>query len=117
MAWEVEVSDEFLEWYDGLREDEWSSVNNAVDILATYGPDLGCPYVDSIRGSRFPNMKELRVQHRGKPYRILFAFDPRRNAYLILGGDKTGNPRWYFDAVRRADKIYEMHLKEIEGIQ
>lgn len=115
MTWEVDVSDEFREWYDALDEDEWESVNSAVDILAIYGPDLGRPYVDSIRGSRFPNMKELRVQHRGKPYRILFAFDPRRNACLILGGDKTGNSRWYLDAIRRADGFYERHLKEIQG--
>ncbi len=115
MPWEVEVSDEFKDWYDALREDEWESVNGAVDILAAYGPDLGRPYVDSIRGSRFPNMKELRVQHRGRPYRILFAFDPRRNAYLILGGDKTGNSHWYLDAIRRADSIYERHLAEIKG--
>jgi hypothetical protein len=58
-------------------------------------------------------MKELRVQHLGKPYRILFMFDPRRRAYLILGGDKTGNASWYFDAIRRAEAIYAQHLKEI----
>jgi hypothetical protein len=55
----------------------------------------------------------LRVQHAGRPYRILFAFEPRRNAYLILGGDKTGDPNWYSDAIRRAEAIYALHLKEI----
>jgi len=59
-------------------------------------------------------MKELRVQHQGKPYRILFAFDPRRRAYLILGGDKTGDANWYVEAIRRAEAIYALHLKEIE---
>lgn len=113
MGWDVEVSDEFRDWYDTLQEDEWASVNAAVDALATYGPDLGRPYVDTLRGSRFPNMKELRVQHHGRPYRILFTFDPRRNAYLILGGDKTGDSRWYIDAIRRADAIYARHLREI----
>jgi hypothetical protein len=58
-------------------------------------------------------MKELRIQHRGRPYRILFAFDPRRFAYLILGGDKTGDAQWYADAIRRADLIYAKHLGEI----
>ena len=58
-------------------------------------------------------MKELRVQHRGRPYRILFAFDPRRNAYLILGGNKTGDKSWYVKAISRADAIYAQHLKEI----
>lgn len=113
MTWEVEVSDEFREWYNSLNEDEWDSINGGVDMIETYGPDLGRPYADAVHGSQFPNMKELRVQHRGRPYRILFAFDPRRTAYLILAGDKTGNPRWYIEAVRRADAIYERHLREI----
>jgi len=58
-------------------------------------------------------MKELRVQHQGRPYRILFAFDPRRRAYLILGGDKTGDPDWYDTNIRKADNIYAKHLQEI----
>jgi hypothetical protein len=58
-------------------------------------------------------MKELRVQHQGRPYRILFAFDPRRCAYLICGGDKTGDAHWYTDSIRRADLIYAKHLEEI----
>jgi hypothetical protein len=114
MPWEVEASDEFKEWYESLDEEERASVAEGVDMLEEYGPALGRPYADTLRGSRYPNMKELRVQHQGKPYRILFAFDPRRNAYLILGGDKTGDANWYVDAIRRAEAIYALHLKEIE---
>lgn len=66
-----------------------------------------------LRGARHSNLKELRVQHFGRPYRILFAFDPRRNAYLILGGNKGGDANWYVDAIRRADAIYAQHLREI----
>ena len=113
MAWEVEVSDEFRDWYQSLAYDEQSSVNGLVNAIEQAGPSLGRPFVDTLRGSRFPNMKELRVQHRGRPYRILFAFDPRRLAYLILGGDKTGDANWYEDAIRRADAIYAKHLEEI----
>jgi hypothetical protein len=113
MAWEVEVSDEFIEWYEALSEPEGVSVDSAVDKLEEYGPTLGRPYADTLRGSIHPNMKELRVQHAGRPLRILFIFDPRRNAYLILGGDKTGDANWYVDAIRRADAIYARHLKEI----
>lgn len=113
MVWEVEVSDEFIEWYDSLNELEGVSVDSAVDMLVEYGPTLGRPYVDTLNGSAYPNMKELRVQHQGRPYRILFAFDPRRNAYLILGGDKAGDGDWYVDAIRRADAIYAQHLEEI----
>lgn len=113
MAWEVEVSDEFREWYLDLGKNERSSVASCVGMLELYGPELGRPYVDTLKGSTFPNMKELRVQRGGRPYRILFAFDPRRNAYLILGGDKTGDKNWYIGAIHRADAIYAQHLKEI----
>jgi hypothetical protein len=58
-------------------------------------------------------MKELRTQHAGRPYRTLFAFDPRRVAILLIGGDKTGNGRWYEEFVPRADRIYAEHLKQI----
>jgi len=113
MTWEVEVSDEFIEWYESLNEREGVSVDADVEMLHDYGPTLGRPYVDTLKGSKYSNMKELRVQHLGRPLRILFAFDPRRNAYLILGGDKTGNASWYVDAIRRAEAIYAQHLKEI----
>jgi hypothetical protein len=113
MTWEVEVSDEFQAWYLGLSMDERASIAFSVGMLEMHGPDLGRPHVDTLRGSIFSNMKELRVQHQGRPYRILFAFDPRRSAYLILGGDKTGDKNWYADAIRRADAIYAQHLKEI----
>lgn len=113
MPWEVEVSDEFAEWYASLDEPESQSVDAAVDKIVAYGPLLSRPYADTLKGSQYPNMKELRVQHEGRPYRILFAFDPRRNAYLILGGDKTGDNNWYIDAIRRAEAIYVQHLIEI----
>ena len=113
MTWEVEVSDEFIEWYDSLSEEEGVSVDASVDMLAEYGPALGRPYVDTLKGSKHANLKELRVQHFGRPYRILFAFDPRRNAYLILGGDKTGDAHWYVEAMRRAEAIYSRYLEEI----
>lgn len=113
MTWEVEVSDEFRDWYEGLDAEEQDSVTFSVNLLQLGGPDLGRPYVDSVQGSRHRNMKELRVQHKGRPWRVLFAFDPRRMAYLILAGDKTGKPRWYAINVPRADAIYDRHLREI----
>lgn len=59
-------------------------------------------------------MRELRVQHQGRPYRVLYAFDPRRVAILLIAGDKTGNNRWYEENVSRADDIYDQHLRELE---
>jgi len=63
-------------------------------------------------------MRELRIQHQGRPYRVLYAFDPRRMAILLLGGDKTGDDDWYDDKVPVADKLYDVHLKELikEGL-
>ncbi|MGA7521027.1 MAG: type II toxin-antitoxin system RelE/ParE family toxin [Acidobacteriaceae bacterium] len=115
MAWRIEVSDEFAAWYTGLSEDETESVNFSVDLLEHAGPALGRPHVDTLKGSTIPNLKELRVQHRGRPLRILFAFDPRRVGYLILGGDKTGNDDWYATFVPKAEIIYERHLAEMRG--
>lgn len=113
MALEIEASDEFVEWYDSLSELESVSVDTAVDMLGEYGPTLARPYADTLKSSRYSNMKELRAQHEGRPYRILFAFDPRRKAYLILGGDKTGDDDWYITAIRKAEAIYARHLIEI----
>lgn len=113
MARGIEVSDEFSEWYQHLAEDEIESVSISVDLLEQAGPALGRPHVGTLKGSRIPNLKELRVQHRGRPLRIVFAFDPRRVGYLILGGDKTGQDRWYIEFIPKAEKIYEQHLTEM----
>jgi hypothetical protein len=60
-------------------------------------------------------MRELRIQHEGRPFRVLYAFDPRRTAILLLGGDKTGNERWYTDHVPIADRLYDKHLTELDA--
>ena len=54
------------------------------------------------------------MQHQGRPYRTLYAFDPRRTAILLIGGDKTGNDRWYEEYVPRADDLYDQHLEELK---
>jgi hypothetical protein len=110
MTWQVEVSAEFEAWWSGLTESERESVDAHVRLLETLGPALGRPQADTIKGSRHPNLKELRVQHRGRPMRILFAFDPRRVAILLLGGDKTGDKRWYTRMVPLAETIFDAHL-------
>jgi hypothetical protein len=78
MGWVIETSDEFIAWYRDLTDDEIESVNFSVDLLEQVGPVLGRPHVDTLRGSKIPNLKELRVQCQGRPLRILFAFDPRQ---------------------------------------
>lgn len=114
MAWEVEFTDEFGGWWDSLNEDEQESVDFGVRLLQEYGPNLKRPHADTVEQSSFPNMKELRCQHHGRPYRVLYAFDPRRIGILLIGGDKTGNSSWYDEYIPRADAIYRKHLRDVE---
>jgi hypothetical protein len=114
VAWEVEVTDEFKAWWSGLAEAERVSVERAVLLLEERGPHLPFPYSSGVTGSRHSGMRELRVQHQGHPYRVLYIFDPRRVALLLLGGDKTGDDRWYEKNVPLADQIYTSYLAEME---
>ena len=117
--WEVEYTDEFGEWWHGLSAAEQESVDVSVHLLEERGPHLGHPHSSGIARSRHPHMRELRVQHRGRPYRVLYAFDPRRTAILLIGGDKTGNDRWYEAYVPLADRLYDEHLAALrkEGLK
>jgi len=113
--WEVEFSDEFELWWQTLDEDERESLLAGVKLLQELGPLLGRPHADTVKGSRHSNMKELRTQHRGRPLRTLFAFDPRRSAILLIGGDKTGDDRFYDRMIPLADRLYDEHLHELRG--
>ncbi|WP_137174786.1 type II toxin-antitoxin system RelE/ParE family toxin [Massilia sp. HP4] len=108
--WEVEYTDELGVWWGGLTESEQESVDVSVRLLEERGPNLGFPHTSGIQGSRHSHMRELRVQHEGRPYRILYAFDPRRYAILLIGGDKTGDNRWYEVHVPLADRLYDTHI-------
>lgn len=114
MTWEIEYTDEFEEWWKTLREGEQDAVAVSAEVLAEHGPSLPFPHSSGVRGSRHRQMRELRVQHRGRPYRVLYAFDPRRVAILLIGGSKAGNDRFYEELVPKADRIYEQHLRELE---
>lgn len=116
--WEAEFTDEFGTWWSGLTEGEQIDVRAGVNLLRRFGPALGRPPVDSVASSKHANMKELRIQHRGQPYRVLFAFDPRRAAILLIGGNKTGKGRWYKEFVPIADRLYDEHLEALrkEGL-
>ena len=113
MAWEVEYTNEFEAWWETLDSVEQQRVRRAVDQLEEIGPGLGRPLVDTVRGSRHANMKELRPS--GTNIRILFAFDPRRVAILLLGGDKTGRwVEWYEEMIPIADRLYDDYLEELK---
>lgn len=113
MVWEVEFSDEFGEWWDSLTAAEQKSVDFTVSLLQQAGPTLKMPHSSGVASSRHTHMRELRVQHEGRPYRVLYAFDPRRTAMLLIGADKTGNDHWYDEFVPLADAIYDRHLREL----
>ena len=114
----MESTDEFKAWYRGLNEGERGAVIRVMDMLEICGPTLGFPQSSDIKTSRHGEMRELRIQHAGRPYRVLYAFDPRRTAVLLLGDDKTGDARWYKRVVRIADDLYDAHLRELreEGL-
>ncbi|MAF05841.1 type II toxin-antitoxin system RelE/ParE family toxin [Herbaspirillum huttiense] len=110
MQCEVEFTDEFEDWWDRLNDAEQTSVAAYVGLLEKNGPALRHPYSSGILGSRHAHMRELRIQHAGRPYRVLYAFDPLRHAILLIGGDKTGNHRWYEHTIPLADRLYDVHL-------
>ena len=82
------------------------------------GPDLPYPYSSSIRSSRHGGMRELRAQSAGRPLRVFYAFDPRRMSILLIGGDKTGNDRFYDEYIPLADNLFDEHLRQLrrEGL-
>ncbi len=114
-VWEVVV--ELIEdWLDEADPDTFDQVLAAIRLLADHGPGLGRPLVDSIVGSRHKNMKELRPGSAGRSeVRILFAFDPKRRAIMILAGDKHGAwQKWYRKNIPIADDRYDEHLKKLK---
>ena len=114
MSWTIKTLETFDEWFKGLKLAEQEDILAGIYLLEDQGANLSRPYADTVKGSKFKNMKELRVQHKGKPYRVLYAFDPKRQGILILGGDKTGDKRWYKKNILIADKLYQQHLKTLE---
>ena len=112
--WEVEYTDEFGEWWETLSEVEQISVAAHVELLEKLGASLKFPYSSGIKNSIHSHMRELRIQHAGNPYRILYAFDPRRTAILLIGGNKTSKKQWYNKFVPIADRLYTEHLKILE---
>ncbi len=113
MAWEVEFTHEFGAWWAGLAPEQQEDVAESVRLLIDFGPALRFPHSSKIVTSAYPQMRELRTQGGGRPLRSLYAFDPLRNAVLLIGGDKTGDDRWYETFVPRADRIFEEYLREL----
>jgi hypothetical protein len=118
MVWNVEYTDEFAQWFQGIGEAQQDDVTVAGLLLMEQGPQLPYPHSSGLAGSRHPHMRELRVQSGGRPMRIFYAFDPRRSAILLVGGDKTGDGRFYERMIPIADRLYDTYIEEIrkEGL-
>ena len=111
--WTVITTDLFNEWLEQQDESTQEKVLAALVVLQQQGPSLGRPVVDTVYDSKFTNMKELRVQHRGKPLRAFFAFDPLRQAIVLCIADKGGKKRFYKEMLAIADEQYELHLASL----
>ena len=118
MVWEVEYTNQFGDWWHELSEGQQDAVAARIALLSERGPHLPYPYSSDINGSRHGVMRELRAQAGGNPLRVFYAFDPRRTAILLIGGDKIGNDRFYEEYVPVADNLYDEHLEELrkEGL-
>jgi hypothetical protein len=118
VPWNVEYTDEFFRWWETLLGRQQDDVSRVVRLLEVKGPNLPFPYSSAIAQSRHGHMRELRVQSQGVPIRVLYAFDPRRSAILLIGGNKGGDDRFYEHIVPLADRLYDVYLEELrrEGL-
>lgn len=115
MKWTVEVADEFEPELLSLASEVRIQVAALAKLLELYGPKLGRPRVDTLKGSRHANMKELRFGAANGEWRVAFAFDPRRKAILLVAGDKSGvgERRFYRALIEKADDRFDAHLKRL----
>lgn len=114
--WNVILQDPLLDWLNTLKQDDLLKIYAAFDLLSTEGPQLGRPYADTIQGSKFSNLKELRVQSKISVFRLFFVFDPIRQAIVLCGGDKKGKneKRFYQEMITLAEQTYENYLLRFE---
>lgn len=106
---EVVVTDEFSDWYGDLNEGDTDAVFRVVGLLEERGVSLGFPHSSAIKDSKYA-LRELRTQSGGAPIRIFYAFDPARHAVLLLGGDKTGDDRFYEKMIPTAERLWEIYI-------
>jgi hypothetical protein len=111
MAWEVEYTNEFGDWWTGLDEIQQEDLRAYVALLQESGQQQWFPFSSKISGSRHGHMCELRADSGGVPLRVFYAFDRHRRAILLIGGDKTGNDRFYAQYLPIADQLYDAHLE------
>jgi hypothetical protein len=116
VSWAIEIADEFGQELEALDEDVQDQIAALSMLLSQFGPQLGRPRVDTLNGSRYSNMKELRFDAAGGVWRVAFAFDTRRRAILLVAGDKSGSSekRFYRGLIRKADERFTAHLAKLK---
>jgi hypothetical protein len=117
MTWLVTTTDAFDKWFVDLDEDAQVEVIAKVELLKLLGPRLGRPHADTLNGSEYPNMKELRADTADVVLRIAFAFDPNRSGVLLVGGNKSGvsGRLFYKQLIQKADELYAAHLAALKA--
>lgn len=116
MTWTVEIGDEFEPEFDALHEDVRMEILALTRLLQQFGPQLGRPLVDTLKGSRHSNMKELRFSAADGEWRAAFAFDTKRKAILLVAGDKSGvsQKAFYRQLITKADDRFDSHLNRVK---
>ena len=111
--WNIRRTTDFIVWIKTWDDDAKETILKNLTILQSLGPSLGRPQVDTIKGSKIKNLKELRIQNKNRVFRIFFAFDPERDIILLIGGDKKGDNRFYETMLRKSERLYELHLSQL----
>ncbi|MFL5104859.1 MAG: type II toxin-antitoxin system RelE/ParE family toxin [Xanthobacteraceae bacterium] len=116
MLWIVRFEDEFEQEFLALEQEVQDELLAVARLLAEHGPQLGRPYVDTLKGSKHTTMKELRFDAMRGVWRVAFAFDPRRQGILLVAGDKSGvsQHRFYKQLIATADKRFAAHLERLK---
>lgn len=114
--WDVLIHEEFEPEFDDLPEEVQDELLAHAELLKEFGPQLGRPWVDTLKGSRYANMKEMRFAAADGVWRVAFAFDPKRKAILLVCGDKSGGSpkRFYKQLITKADKRFDGHLTRLK---
>lgn len=112
--WSIKTTNTFDNWFNALGDSDRTNVLASMIVLRERGPLLARPYADTVNGSIFNNMKELRIQSKGDPIRAFYAFDPERKGILLCAGNKTGNEKRFYELmIPIADNEFTQHLKKL----
>ena len=108
--WTLVFSPQYQDWLQSLEPQQVRAIGRKLELLRMQGPLLGRPHVDHVKGSQYPNLKELRITS-GSPLRILFCFDEQRQGVVLIGGDKSTRNDWYTVTIQQAEKIFAEHVR------